>query len=152
MRLAAALVLAATCLSACASDPFTDSGAYAALSPAGQQAYGVLREAPFFSDACVGFACTTPPTVEAWRVLAEEPQAEAAFEGLVRDASLPGQLFGLVGLYYSDAEAYARHARRYARADLPVDYFLGCVRAQVSTQKIVRLIEDGYLPRSIRGF
>ena len=138
-------------LSACASDPFTDSETYLRLSLAGQEAYDVLRAAPFFSDACVGFACIPPPTVEGFRVLIEEPEADAAFEALLAEANLEGQLFGLVGIYFTDPTRFDRYAAPYRRSNVKVDFRSGCVGRRTTARELTGEIADGSLPHSIRG-
>lgn len=145
------LLMACACLSACATDPFSSSGSELSLSPAGQDAYGVLREASFFSGACVGIACTTPPTVEAFRILIGEPKADAAFKSLMREAPLEGQLFGLVGVYYTDADRFDLYAASYRRSNREVGFAQGCILGREPVREVVAEIADGTLPRSIRG-
>ncbi len=145
-------LLCCVLLSACAADPFTDSDVYAGLSPAAQEAYATVRDAPYFSDACVGFACIPPPTVEAFRVLIEEPLADKAFKSLMNEASIEGQLFGLVGVYFTDADRFARYASRYQHSGAKVDFVSGCVGRRTTARELVDEIIQGRLPESIRGY
>ncbi len=145
--LAACLLLAG-----CITNPFGASGDGPSLSPEGQDAYHVLRDADFFSSGCVGFACVPPPTVEAFRVLIEDPGADAAFKSLLDEASLAGQLYALAGVYYTDADRFGLYAAPYRRTSKKVEYWSGCIGGRSAVRDLVTEIASGDLPRSIRGY
>ncbi len=135
-------------LSACAFDANTDD---LPLSAEGQHAYDVLRDAEMFSGDGVGFAGLMPATVEQFRVLIAEPEADAAFKTLMGEATPAGQLFGLAGVYFTDAGRFAHYADHFRRSSERVSIMQGCIMQRTSVGRVVPDIADGTFPRSIRG-
>jgi hypothetical protein len=70
-----------------------------------------LRAAPSFDAAQVGYAGIAPPEVLAWRLILQHPKRDSIFSSVLSNASLPGQLYALAGLYFADGAAYRRGAR-----------------------------------------
>lgn len=121
------------------------------LSTEGQKAYEVLREAEVFAGASVGIAGTTPKTVEAFRMLLREPEADEALRALLDRATRPGQLYALAGLYFIDPDYFQRAVKPYLRSDAEVQTFFGCIMDRQRVAKMAERIEDGSLPRAFRG-
>jgi len=113
--------------------------------------YGTVLSTDTFSGAYVGIAATTPPTVLAWRVLLAHPDADRIFKQLLADATLPGQLYGLAGVYFTDPPAFEALAAPYlVRGDTIWTQF-GCIVSLDPARMIAGRILDGTLPAELRG-
>lgn len=67
-----------------------------------------------------------PNSGQAIRVLAKSRQADEVFKELVATATPAGQLYGLIGLYYTDRGAFTREAERLRGVtDVSVDSLSG---------------------------
>jgi hypothetical protein len=116
----------------------------AALSPEGAQAWRILRDAERFTDDAIYDGGTTPVEVRAWRWLMREPQAGAAFAQLLEAATLPGRLYALCGLYYSDPAGFATAVEPYRASDATLFFQTGCVG--LADMPVAELIEARRMP------
>jgi hypothetical protein len=78
------------------------------ISPATVQldvALEVLARADRFYAAQIGYAGTTPAEVHAWQTLSRSTRADSLFKALAASTNRPTLLYGLAGLYQTDARA-----------------------------------------------
>lgn len=116
------------------------------LSGEGTKAYEVVKKAERFTNAAVGYAGETPGAVRAFRELLAEKNADAAFKALIQEATLPGQLYALCGLWYTDPAAFKVQVARYRTKPGKVATMIGCI---VDEDDIAELVESKH-PRAIR--
>jgi len=125
------------------------------LSDAGLLSLKVLAEATHFTGDRVGEGGSAPVQVEAWRILAREPDAAHAFRYLARGCggSSPGKLFGLCGLWLKDRVAFLDEfaALKEDCGDATVPTFFGCLLGETPVADLLPAIEDGTFPRMFLG-
>jgi len=109
-----------------------------------QLAAATLRFAESFDAAQVGFAGITPPEVLAWRIILQNPHRDSIFTTILSDASRPGQLYALAGLYFTDRAAYYRAARDQRRRGGDISSTIGCIGAQRSVTSIIEEMDKGW--------
>lgn len=139
------LGLACSLLSAC-----SNSEAPSASRPVTDD-FETVQAADKFSGAYVGIAATTPPTVLAWRTLLAQPDADRSFKLLVADATLPGQLYGLAGVYFTDPPALESLAAPYLVRPDSIWTAFGCIESRDLARSIAGRILDGTLPAELQG-
>lgn len=116
------------------------------LSAEGVKAYQEVKKAEMFCDAVVGYAGTTPEVVWAFRDLLKEKNADAAFKALLQEATVPGQLYGLCGLWFTDQAAFKKQVARFRAIRGKVRTMMGCI---VADDEIANLVVSPY-PKPIR--
>lgn len=118
------------------------------LSAQGVQAYQAVKSADRFYSASVGYAGSTPEVVWAFRDLLVEKNADAAFKALLQDpqATLPGQLSGLCGLWFTDQTEFKKQVARYHAMKGKVGTMIGCI---IGEDEIADLVVSKY-PTPIR--
>lgn len=97
------------------------------LSAEGLRAYQKVKKAEMFCSAAVGYAGTTPEVVWSFRDLLKEKNADAAFKALLQEATVPGQLYGLCGLWFTDQAAFKKEVARYGAMRGKVWTMMGCM-------------------------
>jgi len=107
------------------------------LSSQGSKAYRTVKEANMFYDSAVGYGGNTPEVVHAFQELLEEKSADAAFKGLLKESTLPGQLYALCGLWFTDPEEFKRQVPNYSNLKGNVQVMMGCVVAEDSISELV---------------
>ncbi len=117
----------------------TCSAASLDLSAQGIKAYQTVKQADTFCDSVVGFAGTTPEVVGAFRDLLAQKNADAAFKSLLKEATLPGQLYGLCGLWFTDQAAFKVQVARYRAMTGKVKTQMGCI---IDLDPIAELVES----------
>jgi hypothetical protein len=103
-----------------------------------QKAYNVLLHADRFSGPMIGITGRMPETVEALLSLVQAPQASEAFKALLEEATLPGQLYALCGIYFTDRKAFKQAVERYRYRDDSVETQFGC---KVGFNRVSDLVE-----------
>ncbi len=116
------------------------------LSAQGVKAYDIVRTTDTFSSAHVGFAGTTPAVVWAFRDLLAETNADAAFKSLLQEATLPGQLYALCGLWFTDQAEFKKQVARYRAMPGKVKTMVGC---SVGDDALADLVQSTH-PKAIR--
>jgi hypothetical protein len=111
-----------------------------ALSPEGREAFRILRDAERFTDDAIYYAGITPVEVRAFRWLMREPEAGPAFAQLAREATLPGRLYALCGLYYTDPAAFTKAVEPYRASEQTVFFQTGCIG--IRDQAVAELVES----------
>lgn len=116
------------------------------LSSQGIKAYQQVKKAEMFEDAHVGFSGKTPEVVWAFRDLLAEKNADAAFKALLQEATLPGQLYALCGLWFTDPAEFKRQVAHYRAMPGNVKTMSGC---DISEDSIAKFVESQH-PKAIR--
>jgi hypothetical protein len=110
-----------------------------------------LRSASWFESAAVGIAGRTPATVRAWQKVARGKAPAAVFASLLNSDSAAARLYGLVGLYVFDRQAFTQAAaQERARGD-SVFTLIGCIASQRATAPLVDEIATGSWSRDFQS-
>lgn len=113
------------------------------LSDQGSKAYRMLKKTDKFYDYAVGYGGDTPEVVHAFQALLKESNADAAFKSLLKDATLPGQLYALCGLWFTDPAELKLHVERYRSLKTRVPTMMGCIVAEDSVSELVECKHPG---------
>jgi len=116
-----------------------------------QEAYDVLLHAKIFQDSHVGPAARIPETVRALLSLLSTPHASEAFNRLLAEATLAGQLYALCGLYYADHEAFKEAVKRYRYWDDLIMTQHGCLVEEERVSDLIEYIIGGRYPSMFRS-
>ena len=116
-----------------------------------QAEYQVLLATDTFKGAFEGFGGLTPETVLAFRTLLEHSQGNRYFELLLARATLPGQLYGLAGIYITDPQALPEAAQPYLNSGAEVPVIFGCIGGSMAVRDLADRIIDGTLPAELQG-
>jgi hypothetical protein len=111
--------------------------------------YEILLSADKFYGAHIGFGGTTPPTVYAYRDLLDHPDADDVFKELIEEGTMPGRLYGLAGVYYTDPSSLLDLSRRFLESSESVPAFFGCILSDTPVKDLAQRIVDGSLPREL---
>lgn len=109
-----------------------------ALTDDGSKAFDTLLTSTQFEDRVIGVAGEPSKLVKAYNVLLKEMAADAAFKELLARATLPGQLYALCGLFFTDNSFFQRSVEKYRHSESTVSTQFGCI---VSTWKVSDLVE-----------
>ena len=112
--------------------------------------YEILLSADKFYGAHIGFGGTTPPTVYAYRDLLDHPNADDAFKELIEEGTMPGRLYGLAGVYFTDPSSLPDLSGRFLESSESVPAFFGCILSDTQVKDLAQRIVDGSLPRELR--
>ena len=116
------------------------------ISPASIQldlALEVLARADRLYAAQIGYAGTTPAEVHAWQTLGRSTRADSLFKVLAGSANRPTAVYGLAGLYQTDAAAYQRLAVEQRRLGGMVPTMIGCIGNDLSIEAVLREMDRG---------
>jgi len=113
--------------------------AHLQLSEAGQYYYANLLTAKEFCDTAVGIAGTMPEVVKAFRHMTREKDPAAIFQALLKDATPPGKLYALCGLYHADHAAFRNAVEPYRKSREKVEFFSGCILSERTMGDIVEM-------------
>jgi len=115
-------------------------------SLAGQKALEVLSSTDVFADPYVGFAGSPSREACAFRTILDQPDADRLFRRLLARAHLPGRLYALCGLYFTDHDRFLRVIQPYRESPDSVATFQGCFYGR---EGVAKLVESSH-PRAIR--
>lgn len=118
------------------------------LSPEGEAAYSSLVQAKRFEDRAIGEGGTRPNLVKAYQVLIRERAAAAAFRSLLAEATLPGQLYALCGLFVADPAYFDEKVQAYRNRTDVVESLSGCLLASVPVSQLVECSNSLVIDRS----
>jgi hypothetical protein len=99
----------------------------------------ILRNTDRFASVAVGAAGITSTQALAWRVVFQSPAADSVFQSLLSDATRPGQLYALAGLFINDHAAYVQGAVRQRTQGGVVSTQFGCI---VSQQPVAGILDE----------
>ena len=89
--------------------------------------YDMLLEAEYFQGAHVGISGETPEVVYAFRAVLDHPDGDDCFKELIRDARIPGQIYGLAGVDFTDPAMVNELAQAYRNDSRRLETVLGCI-------------------------
>jgi hypothetical protein len=112
--------------------------------------YEILLSTDKFYGAHIGFGGITPPTVYAYRDLLDQPNADDSFKELIEEGTMPGRLYGLAGVYFTDPSSLPELSRRFLESSESVPAFFGCILSDAQVKDLAQRIVDGSLPRELR--
>jgi hypothetical protein len=107
------------------------------LSAEGQKAYENLLVATQFEDIVLGSAAVPSKLVEAYNVLLNEPAADLAFKQLLERGTLPGQLYALCGLWFTDNLFFRSAIEKYRNSEKWVGMLSGCLGGGTSVAALI---------------
>ena len=117
----------------------------------GESRYPSIRHAEFFSNSAVGYGGSTPMQVRELRCILSRPDASDVLDGLIKHATLAGQLFILAGIYLIDTDRFERVARPHARDKRTVKTVYGCIESEAKVASVLDEMRKGDLPRELGG-
>jgi hypothetical protein len=89
--------------------------------------YEILLSAEAFCGAHIGIAGKTPLTVHVYRELLDHADADDNFKELIEAGTLPGKLYGLAGVYFTDPSSLPDLSRQFLESAESVPTFFGCI-------------------------
>ncbi|HJU69080.1 MAG TPA: hypothetical protein VJ650_12650 [Gemmatimonadaceae bacterium] len=107
------------------------------------EAMHVLRNAPEFASAPVGYSGDVPTVVVAWLTVLYDREAESNFLELVWNATPAGRAYALTGLRARSLPLFHEAARPLRQSQTPVNTRSGGVRGTTTTAQIVAALEHG---------
>jgi hypothetical protein len=107
------------------------------LNDEGKKAYDILVVAKRFEGEFIGYDEYPSELVKAYRELLKQPQADVAFKSLLKEATLPGQLYALCGVYYTDHSFFLTVIEEYKNRRDYVMTLFGCIGGYIRVSKIV---------------
>jgi hypothetical protein len=113
--------------------------------------YKILKNADKFYGAHIGFGGITPPTVHAFRNLLDHPKANDGFKKLIENATMPGRLYGLAGVYFTDPSSLADLSQEFLGSSELVQALFGCILSDMEVKELAQRIVDGSLPCELSG-
>ena len=122
------------------------------LDPLWRAAYA-LRHAGSFELPCAATPGTVPPVVRAWRVVQASPRADSIFKELVNsdDIRYPALLYGLAGVYATDAVFFRRNMPRLSTTNDSVNVTEDCVARWQPVASSVADLRSGQWTNQLRG-
>ena len=113
------------------------------LSPSARDAFEIVKKSDTFCDEHVGYSGATPREVTALRKLVKEKEANRIFTELLEDASTPGKLYALCGLYFCDYVEFQRRLKPFRVSKLKVKTLMGCIGSEELVKDLVQVNEAG---------
>lgn len=105
--------------------------------------FGKIRDAPMFTIGGVGIAARLTEAEVALEDLLKKPSAADECRKLVREGSLAGQLYGLLGLKRSDPAGFRKLVQPYKDSKEKVQTASGCIMGSIQVSAVAKGIEDG---------
>ena len=106
-------------------------------------AMNVLRTAPTFASASIGYGGIVPDAVVAWRTVLGHPMAVRFFLKLMHTATPEGRLYALAGLRALDPSLFRSAAEPHRRSRAPVKAMAGCLGFSMATADLVYELDRG---------
>jgi hypothetical protein len=94
--------------------------------------------------AQVGFAGITPPQVLAWRIILQDPGAEAVFRRLLQVGTRPAKVYALAGLEWLESTAYPKAAAQLRAEGGDIQVTIGCVPSTQPLALVLDQIAEGH--------
>ena len=114
-----------------------------ALNPQGQAAYRTLKNTSTFALGGIGFTGAISEPEKALRVLLKQKDASAAFQALLQEARIEGQLYALIGLWWKDRQAFRQKIAAYRSLNVEATTMHGCIKSGRPVAAIVKEIQKG---------
>ncbi|RBP43695.1 hypothetical protein DES53_10594 [Roseimicrobium gellanilyticum] len=107
------------------------------------EAYTSLMSTSTFAIGGVGFAGTTSGPELALREVLKQPDAVATCQKLVANATVEGQLYGLLGLKLSDDKAFTQALPKFKNSKTAIKVMSGCILGTDKVGEVAERIEKG---------
>ena len=135
------LVGLASCVGALgfAEVPETKPGPETKLGPEFEK----IRDAPMFAIGGVGIAARLTEAEVALENLLKKPSAADHCRKLVKEGTMAGQLYGLLGLKRSDPAGFKKLVRPYRDSKEMVQTASGCIMGSIEVSTVAAEIENG---------
>jgi hypothetical protein len=115
-----------------------DVGAAVARTYRALPEYRLILEADRFEGIAVGAGGEVPFVVFALQTILASAEADAAFKELLEGATVPGKLYALCGLYFTDRDAFRAGAEALEDDPTEIDAALyGCTAETVRVRDVV---------------
>jgi hypothetical protein len=101
------------------------------LQPENRFPYLLLAKSYTLEGVLLGEGATTSTQFVAIRMLAQDPQADAAFKELIETASLAGSFYGLIGARQTDPAYFADAVVRFQHSPVEISTWSGCMHTYV---------------------
>ena len=129
------------------------SGCASLLRSQADQGLATLMTTQEFASTHVGYAGTLSRQAEAFEHVLASSQSAVLVSDLVEHGTTAGQLYGLMGLYLTDPEAFEREVPRFAASEEYVMTQFGCIGMEERVRDLVAGtqgcgISDGCFSRS----
>jgi hypothetical protein len=109
------------------------------LSETGKNAYNTLLNAQSFESTHIGAAGSFSKLAESLGILQKEKNADEALKALLKNATLPGQLYALCGIFYTDYDFFAKEVENYKSNQELIQDVSGCM---ISQRKVAEIVES----------
>ena len=106
-------------------------------------AMDVLRSAPEFASAAVGYAGLVPTSVVAWLTIVSQPRADSLFLDLLETSTLAGQMYALAGLRVTSPRLFHIRAQPLWQSRALVNTLIGCTGSGMTTAVLILELERG---------
>ncbi|HJR66297.1 MAG TPA: hypothetical protein VJ802_07685 [Gemmatimonadaceae bacterium] len=103
----------------------------------------ILRHAPRFEAAAVGYSGSVPTSVVAWLTVVRSAAPDSLLRKLLQTATPAGQLYALAGLRVTNPELFAETARDFRTFHPTVPTLAGCIGGSELVRTIVSDLERG---------
>ena len=103
----------------------------------------ILRNAPEFATAAVGYAGVVPTSVVAWLTVLAQPRADSLFQNLLETSTVAGQMYALAGLRVTSPRLFQVRAKPFWRSRILVNTLIGCTGNAMTTALILDELERG---------
>ena len=107
------------------------------------EAMHLLRTAPTFSSASVGYGGVVPDAVVAWLTIVSHSSAPSVFFELLDTATPAGRMYALAGLRAIELPQFELQARFFRHDASPVNTLIGCIGSTMTTAQIVAELDRG---------
>lgn len=107
------------------------------LSSEGQTAYKTIIRATHFEDAIIGRGGSLSIYAKNFDILLDEKNADVAFKSILKNGTLPAQLYALSGIYFTDYEHFKREVKKYKNNNEIIETVSGCLIEKEKVSKIV---------------
>ena len=111
------------------------------------EAMKVLQRTDRFADEAIGFGASPSAEVCAFAILMRQPDAPWIFTRLLREADVPGQVYGLLGLSLLHPGRYAAELPRFEQSNAYVRTIFGCMGTRSKVSELVRLVRSVHAQR-----
>ena len=106
------------------------------LNAAQRKAYATVAETGSFCGVEAGEG-GAPTVIYAFRALLQSAHADATFKELLLEATQPGKIYALCGLYHTDPLHFEKVVELYRHSDEPVNVLFGCSLYTMTMGEIV---------------
>ena len=112
------------------------------LTPREREAYDYLRKIEQLQMPTVGFASQYSGGYLALRIVSRSPHASEAFQALLREGKLAGQLYALAGLQRVDPAYFGTVVPKYQDSNDEVVVFAGCIMGKERVSSVIQRLRS----------